>query len=58
MLLGSCGPKLLSFNFYMNVVEKRLGPTYSVCCGVNPTFYHKFFIPDHPLHQSGIFLIV
>ena len=23
-----------------------------------PHFYHKLFIPGHPLHQSGIFLMV
>jgi hypothetical protein len=25
---------------------------------VHTTFYHKIFIPDHPLHQSEIFLMV
>jgi hypothetical protein len=29
-----------------------------ICCGVHPTFYHKFFIPDHPLHQFGIYLMI
>jgi hypothetical protein len=29
-----------------------------ISCGVQAIFYHKFFIPTHPLHQSGIFLMV
>jgi hypothetical protein len=29
-----------------------------VCCGVQANFYHKFLIPNHPLHQSRIFLMV
>jgi len=28
-----------------------------ICCGVQAIFYHKFFIPNHPPHQSGIFLM-
>ena len=29
-----------------------------ICCGVQAIFYHKFFIANHPLHQSGIFAMV
>jgi len=29
-----------------------------ICCGVQAIYYHKLFIPTHPLHQSGIFLMV
>ena len=28
-----------------------------ICCGVQAMFNHKFFIPDHSLHQSKVFLI-
>ena len=35
----------------------KYGGPCLVSRGVHPTFYHKFFIPDHPLHQSGIFLM-
>jgi len=29
-----------------------------ICCGVQAIFHHNMFIPDRPLQQSGIFLMV
>jgi len=51
---------LLNMNLSIDVKfgACKLGGVCFICCGVNPTFYHKIFIPDHPLHQSGIFLMV
>jgi len=34
----------------------QIGGLCLICCGVQAIFYHKFFIPNHPLHQSEIFL--
>jgi hypothetical protein len=36
----------------------QFGGVCLICCGVQAIFNHKFFIPEHPLHQSGICLVL
>jgi len=36
----------------------QFGGAFLICCGVQAVFYHGFFVPDHPQHQSGIFLML
>jgi len=34
------------------------GRTCLIFCGVDPTFHHKIFTADHPLHQMAYFRVV
>ena len=44
-----------TYSYYVKFGACQFGGVCLICCGVQDIFYHKFFIPDHPLHQSGIF---
>ena len=63
MLFGLYAPQLASSKSYIIwilSIDVTFGACHLwgvclICCGVQAIFYHKFFIPDHPLHQYGIF---
>ena len=38
--------------------HSSLGRTCLIFCGVDPTFHHKIFTADHPLHQMAYFRVV
>jgi len=52
------GIKMFQLSRALFLEAAYFGGTCLVSRGVHTTFYHKIFIPDHPLHQSEIFLMV
>ena len=67
---GSAGSNQLSFwsrscMVWLEVVawfvwleHSNLGRTCLIFCSVDPTFHHKIFTADHPLHQMAYFCVV
>ena len=64
MLFGLYAPKLASSKFNIKCIlllsidvnfgACQFGGMCLICCGMQAKFYHKF-LPDLPLHQSGVF---
>ena len=46
------------FLFAPKLEHSKLGRTCLIFRGVDPTFHHKIFTVDHPLHQMAYFCVV
>ena len=46
------------FSFAPKLEHSNLGRTCMIFRGVDPTFHHKIFTEDHPLHQMAYFCVV